>query len=87
MKPGIHKMSNEAYHSGLGLSSTGVKELVKSAAHYQAYLNAKREPTAEMIRGTVIHAMILEPESFDAQFAVGDFKIRRGKEYESLRRE
>jgi hypothetical protein len=79
---GIRKISNAAYHAGHGLSSTDLKYLLRSAAHYKAYKEAENEPTAEMIRGTLVHALILEPDTFESEFAVGQFNIHRGKEYE-----
>jgi hypothetical protein len=84
MKPGVHVIKNEDYHKGPGLSSSDIKELIKSPAHFQAYKATPNEPTPQMIRGTLIHNLILEPEKFTETFVVGDFKIRRGKEYDNL---
>lgn len=85
MKPGIYTgLSNEKYHSGPGLSSSDLKQLLKSPRHFQAYKNTRMEPTAEMRRGTLVHALILEPDSFHEQFAIGEFSVRRGKEYEKF---
>jgi hypothetical protein len=84
MKPGVHVIKNSAYHSGPGLSSSGVKELLKSALHFHTYKNTPNEPTPEMLRGTLVHTLILEPDKIHEDFVVGDFKIRRGKEYDNL---
>ena len=84
MKPGMHKIRNQEYHAGPGLSSSDLKELLKSAAHYKTYKANPPEQTAEMLRGSLVHQMILEPELFDQEYAVGSFNIRRGKEYEKV---
>ena len=82
MKPGIVKIKNEAYHAGEGISSSDLKQLLKSPAHYRASKLEPIEPTPQMVLGTVFHALMLEPESFEADFAVGNHKIRSGKEYD-----
>lgn len=82
MKIGVHSISNSAYHADEGISSSGIKELIKSPAHYQAYLKADKKPTPEMVFGTLVHTLVLEPEKFEQEFAVGDFNVRRGKEYD-----
>lgn len=81
-KPGIYKVSNRAYHQGPGLSSTALKELLKSGAHYRAYLQFPPEQTKEMCLGSAVHSLILEPETFQNEFHVGDFNRRYGKEFE-----
>lgn len=53
-------ISNEAYHAGAGLSSSGLKYLAKSPAHYRAYKENPPEPSAEMRMGTAAHGAILE---------------------------
>lgn len=84
MKPGIQIITNSAYHKGPGLSSTGIKNILKSPMHFkEASLNPV-EPTTEMLRGTLIHTLLLEPEKFEEDYVVGDFSVRRGKEYEKL---
>lgn len=85
MKPGIYPdISNKNYHSGPGISSSDLKELLRSPAHYRAYKANPIEPTAEMIRGTLLHTLILEPHMFEHNYAVGSFNIRRGKDYEKV---
>lgn len=65
-------MSNEEYHGmTLYLSSTGLREFQKSPAHYQAYITAKREPTAAMFFGTNFHELIGEPMLFGKKYTKG----------------
>ena len=53
---------NEEYHTMEGLSSSTIKELAKSSAHYLAMSN---DTTSAMEFGTLIHTAVLEPHLFD----------------------
>jgi exodeoxyribonuclease VIII len=48
------------YFSVEALSASGIKQLLRSPAHYRAWMDEKREPTAAMQFGTVAHSFILE---------------------------
>lgn len=64
--------SNEDYHSHkLYLSATGLREFQKSPAHYKAYCDAMRAPTANMFFGTNFHELIGEPQLFAAKYTKG----------------
>jgi hypothetical protein len=65
------------YHNLEALSASGAKLLLRSPAHYIANRNVPREPTASMRLGTLVHALILEPDTFDKQFAVSPKFDRR----------
>ena len=56
------------YHSWDALSASGAKMLLRSPAHYLAAKEKEREPTPAMKFGTLVHAMVLEPETVDAEF-------------------
>lgn len=72
MKQNLHgiiaDMANEDYHATSALSSTGLRELAKSPAHYQAYITEKREPTKAMKFGTGFHELIGEPQLFAKKY-------------------
>lgn len=78
----IKRMSNAEYHAHYALGSTGLKQLVRSAAHYQEFKLNPPEQTPQMVLGQLVHCRLLEPETFNDVFVVGEHKIRRGKEYE-----
>lgn len=64
----IVKCSNEEYHKDrTAISSSGIKKLRQSPAHfYSAYLDPdseKKKPTPAMEFGTLVHALVLEPET------------------------
>lgn len=83
MKLGVYsKIRSADYHSGHGVSSSDIKQLLRSTLHFEAYKKSKDDPSAAMIKGSLVHCLILEPEQFDTEYAVGDFNIRRGKEYD-----
>lgn len=86
MNNGIHRISNKIYHSSHALSSTGLKQLVdsKTPAHFKQYLVEEKKTSAEMLLGTLIHSLLLEPEVFPTEFVVGDFARRAGKVYEQF---
>lgn len=79
---GLVRVSNDLYHAGPGLSSTGIKELLKSPAHYQAYLQEEQSDSAALRWGRLVHARILEPELFPSMVAVrpvADGRTTEGK--------
>lgn len=76
IKPGLYPdITNEQYHKGPGISSSGVKLIIeKSPLHYwERYLNPKREPdkeTPDMLLGSLVHTMVLEPDNLERDWAV-----------------
>jgi exodeoxyribonuclease VIII len=86
MKPGFYDgVPNEEYHGGEGVSSSGVKKVGVTPAHYYAaYLDPDREPTEQtpaMALGTAIHTVILEPEEYGHRhFVIAEGLDRRRKD-------
>lgn len=85
MKPGLYtadQLSNAAYHSGLGISCTGLKKIAVSPAHFK---RGEFKQTAAMAMGSATHSAILEPESFAKQYVtLPAGKDRRSAEYKAL---
>ena len=84
IEPGWHKnLSNEDYHGSAGYSSSQVKCLIEQTpAHLKHSFTAPRETTANMLLGTAVHALILEPEKFHSEFAISqkfDGRTNAGK--------
>lgn len=81
---GIFEMTNEAYHADRSaVSASGLKEMLRSPAHFQSYLNTTREETAAMAFGTALHCAMLEPERFLCDYVVAikfDRRTKEGKE-------
>ncbi len=59
-KQGWLEESNETYHAGPGLGSTGIKLLCETPRHYQKNISTIDPEVARI--GTLIHSALLEPE-------------------------
>lgn len=77
--PGIYPdISNEAYHSGPGISKSGLWTIYsQTPAHYRF---GEREEKPEFDFGTAVHLAILEPEKFETMVFKGP-KDRRGNNW------
>jgi hypothetical protein len=65
------------------LNYSGAKELLKSPAHYQSYLNQEREETKALRMGSLIHCAVLQPELLNEKFVTApecDRRTKDGKE-------
>lgn len=62
------------------LNYSGAKELLKSPAHYQAYLNQEREETKALRMGSLIHCAVLQPEMLNEKFITAPDCDRRTKD-------
>lgn len=82
----IERMSNDEYHACPEFSSSQLKDMNRSAAHF--YVNsitkeAKKEASTAMNFGTLVHTMFLEPEQFENEFVIApkfDRRTKAGKE-------
>lgn len=65
--PGI---PNAEYHGGPGISKSGLDIIHRSPMHYKAAREAgPRESTPAQRRGTLVHDLVLEPETFWDRYA------------------
>lgn len=73
-EPGRYEgLPNEVYHAANGISSTQVKDARVSLMYFHGRHISKtigRETSDALTFGTLVHALALEPECFDAEFAV-----------------
>lgn len=61
----LSNISHEAYHADRScVSSSALKEMLRSPAHFKHYLEAGRKETPSMFYGSAIHARLLEPEEY-----------------------
>lgn len=67
---GLFRLSNDLYHEGPGISSTGLKEILKSPAHYQASRVDRGGDSAALRFGRLVHMRLLEPELFNVMVVV-----------------
>lgn len=72
MTPGIHSISNAAYHAGPGISKSGLWKLWNETPAAFRYAQDCHTPsTKAQDFGSAAHVAILEPELFEAEFARG----------------
>lgn len=62
---GFYRIDHEAYHTGLGLSSSRVKKALHS---YAAYHHEDTYDSASLAFGRAFHASLLEPGAFAAKW-------------------
>lgn len=69
----IENLSNDEYHACSEFSSSQLKDLLRSAAHFYSHNIAKeheREVKKHLDFGTLAHTLLLEPELFETEFAI-----------------
>lgn len=82
------EITDDEYHKHLaGASSSALKRLLRSGAHYQAYLKEPDKDSADRMFGRAVHALLLESATFQAHFAVWTEGRRAGGLYEDFCRE
>lgn len=90
MRAGLHHdIPNEAYHSGPGLSHSGVKRLRRTPFHFRALLDRtdaapRSTPSPQMINGTLTHCALLEPLQFDSRYVIGPEISKNSKLYKDF---
>ncbi len=85
--PGCYALfiSDTEYHQQYsGASSSGLKQLLRSPAHYQAYLKAPDKDSEARRFGRAVHALLLEAQVFNDKFTVWTDGARRGKKYDEF---
>lgn len=71
MKPGIYEnVSHEAYHAIDAVSNSRLTVLLRSPAHLRAYIEEPRASTPAQTIGSAADVLTLEPDQFDARYAV-----------------
>lgn len=78
----IQGMSNDEYHARPEYSSSQLKDLLRSAAHFYSnniLKEVERETKAAMNFGTLAHTLFLEPEQFENEFVIAPKFERRTK--------
>ena len=79
-------ISNEVYHADRSaVSVSGLKQILRSPAHFRAFLDGQRKETPAMLFGTAIHTRLLEPDVFASEYVVapaGDKRTTEWKEFQ-----
>jgi exodeoxyribonuclease VIII len=73
-EPGRYEnVPNDVYHAANGISSTMLKDVRISPMFYCGRHVTKTIPRTQndaMLRGTIVHGLVLEPEKFEKEFAL-----------------
>lgn len=76
-------MTNREYHADGAVSKSDLDLINRSPLHYFEEKNNPREQTEAMLFGSVVHKLVLEPETFSTEYAIlpkADRRTREGKE-------
>lgn len=76
-------MSNADYQKADGISSTDLKQIAKSPAHFRYWKDNPKEDTPALLFGRAVHKYVLEIDDFFNEFAVApnvDRRTKAGKE-------
>jgi hypothetical protein len=81
-KPGYYPdLSNEEYHGSFGYGSTTLKILNDRTKAHMDYQRAHPKPmTDALLKGQLVHSMVLEPHKVEDEFAILPDVNRRTKE-------
>lgn len=74
------KISNKEYRSREGVSSTDLKHMIKSPAHFRYWKDNEQVTTQALLFGKAVHKYVLEKDDFFNEFAVEPFCDKRTKE-------
>lgn len=82
-----YHLSNAEYHAHPAVSSSQLKHILRTPAHFKASLETSKEPTDAMKLGSLVHTLLLEPHLVDDEYTVMpkfDRRTKQGKaDYEA----
>ena len=73
-------ISNKEYRAREGVSSTDLKKIAKSPAHFRYWKDNPEESTPALLFGRAVHKYVLEKDKFNEEFAVAPEVNKRTKE-------
>lgn len=76
----LKQESNKQYHSNPAVSKSMLSNMAVNPQYYKWCLDNPQEATRDLIFGSAFHKLVLEPETFDDEFAVMPICDRRTKE-------
>lgn len=75
------ELSNEDYHGSSGYSSSSLKVLLeKTMAHLDYQRSHPSGQTENMLLGSIVHTLCLEPHAFEHEYAIRPMGIRKPTE-------
>lgn len=76
----VDGMPNDVYHASSALSSSGIKKLLRSPAHYRVEREKSSPQTEPMRVGSATHTLVLEPHLADTVIEMPTFNARSSTE-------
>lgn len=73
-------MTNSEYHANKAVSKSDLDLINRSPLHYINAVKNPKEQTESMLFGSVVHKLVLEPETFAAEYIAAPKCDRRTKE-------
>lgn len=73
------QISNKEYREREGVSSTDLKRIAKSPAHFRYWKDRPQEDTPALLFGRAVHKYVLEKDDFFSEFSVAPNVDRRTK--------
>ena len=73
-------MTNSEYHANKAVSKSDLDLINRSPLHYINAAQNPKEQTESMLFGSVVHKLVLEPETFAAEYIAAPKCDRRTKE-------
>ncbi|MGN0613725.1 MAG: PD-(D/E)XK nuclease-like domain-containing protein [Porcipelethomonas sp.] len=84
-------MTNAQYHNHPAISKSDLDLINRSPIHYKYIKSNPKDPTEAMLLGSVLHKLILEADTFTAEYAIApvcDRRTSKGKaEYNAFKKE
>lgn len=84
----LYDLPNPVYHSLAAVSKSRLQDIDPCPANYYGlHLDPDREPRVETVgqrAGTLLHTLVLEPETFDQRYAIGPDANRNSKEWKAF---
>lgn len=73
-------MPSATYHGIEAMSASGAKKMIRSPQHYLLMRTTPSAPSAAMQFGTAVHALVLEPDTFNDAVVVAPEVNKRSKD-------
>ena len=72
---------NADYHAGPGLSSSDVKLILRSPAHYRHQKSVTQKPSSDLLFGSLVHDLVGDPAGWAERWMVVDASTRTTNRY------
>lgn len=78
--PSLLSVTAKQYHDCPAVGHSGLLRMMRSPAHYRAWMETPPEPTPQMVFGSAFHSALLEPENYARDYVLAPKFDRRTKD-------